>query len=111
MQRANAKLFLYFYFSIGMDNYPFGWIQARFTSAWIIIHSNGKIRKNKKYDESEQRSFRYINSYASRTLAIFPDEYPPKPVNIPPKSIINPVPVDGYFKEAPRVGRREARRY
>jgi len=90
MQRANAKLFLYFYFSIRMDNYPFGWIQARFTSAWIIIHSNGKIRKNKKYDESEQRSFRYINSYASRTLAIFPDEYPPKPVNIPPKSIINP---------------------
>ena len=60
----------------------------------------------------EQRSFRCINSYASRTLAVFPDECPAKPVNIPPKSIINPVPVNGeYFITAPPVGPREATRY
>ena len=62
--------------------------------------------KNKKYDESEQRSFRHINSYASRTLAVFPEEYPRQARQYPPKSITNPVPVNGYFVTAPRVGPR-----
>ena len=56
------------------------------------------MRKNKIYDESEQSSIKYINSYASRTLAVFPDEYPRQVRQYHPKSIINPVPVNRVCK-------------